>query len=174
MEANEGTSAALRSVAVVAGECCGCPTAAYAPCSTPCRDKSVLPVVGRFVGLYRPQDFDPLAETVPPRYAYESDDSDEFNPFPDQARPTRTQSLKNVRVTIDLAEQTSNGATNTLIIATGDAGKAWATRAELGQQVGRVVVENVQVCSISPLTMVYHYLYRLWLPGWYGLSAFMG
>ncbi|TDL20528.1 hypothetical protein BD410DRAFT_790749 [Rickenella mellea] len=92
------------------------------------------------------QDIDPLADTIPPRYAYESDDEDEFNPFPNQPSKLSQSSSAvphNVNVKIQLG--TAELSVGSLVFASGDAGKTWARGADLGEQVGAAFVENVQV-----------------------------
>ncbi|KAH9475923.1 Myosin regulatory light chain cdc4 [Psilocybe cubensis] len=84
-------------------------------------------------------DVDPLADTVPPRYAIESDEEeDEFNPLhPNPSPPTPTQ--YDVKIVGDLQSG------KPLEVASGDAGRYWARGAQLGEQIGAVYVDKVQI-----------------------------
>jgi len=89
------------------------------------------------------KDVDPLADTVPPRYALESDDEeDEYNPLPS------TSSAPNPTPDVEFAGDFPRG--RDLIIATGDVAKFWARGADLQEQSGGVYVNEVQVCYPSP------------------------
>ncbi|KAG5645964.1 hypothetical protein DXG03_004756 [Asterophora parasitica] len=84
-------------------------------------------------------DIDPLADTVPPRHALESDEEeDEYNPL----RPSNSQSSNQV-ADVKILGQLPPG--RNLVIATGDVAKYWARGAELGEQSGAVYVNNIQV-----------------------------
>ncbi|KAH0579156.1 hypothetical protein J132_03351 [Termitomyces sp. J132] len=83
-------------------------------------------------------DVDPLADTVPPRYAVESDDEDEFNPL-----PTTVSYLDHVTEVKLIPDNLLQG--NNLVIATGEVAKYWAHGANLGVQIGGGYVNNVQV-----------------------------
>ena len=86
------------------------------------------------------QDIDPLADTLPPRYAYESDDEDE----------TGLDSVLSGVVPSTLSAEITflppgSGRTNSggdLIIASGALGVAWARGAELGRQIGQVNMDK--------------------------------
>ncbi|EIM79608.1 uncharacterized protein STEHIDRAFT_126306 [Stereum hirsutum FP-91666 SS1] len=85
-------------------------------------------------------DTDPLQDTVPPRYAIESDEEeDEFNPLSHGkvVREPLTINIKGVGP--------FEGVGNDLIIAFGDAGRSWAQGASLEQQRGGVFVNEIQV-----------------------------
>ena len=86
---------------------------------------------------------DPLAEeTLPPRYAIESDDEDEFNPQSGKPSPEDHE----IQVTI-----TTKIPTNVhLIVASGIAGKTWARGANLKEQSGVISVNGVQVVILNP------------------------
>ena len=88
---------------------------------------------------------DPLAESLPPRYAIESDDEDEFNPLNYDSRPpANPENQVNI---------TGNIPTNVnLIVASGIAGKAWARGANLKEQSGIVSVNGVKVCFDPPMS----------------------
>lgn len=92
---------------------------------------------------------DPLAEeTLPPRYAVESDDEDEFNPLNHHQNGKPPTEEHEIQVTI-----TSGIPTNVnLIIASGIAGKTWARGADLKEQSGIISVNGVKV---NP-TIVHH------------------
>ncbi|KZP27712.1 hypothetical protein FIBSPDRAFT_780625 [Athelia psychrophila] len=88
-------------------------------------------------------DIDPLADTVPPRYAVESDEEeDEYNPLSTSA----SQPVKevNVKLTGDIKQRRGR----TLVVATGHAAKIWAKGANLGEQIGGALVNGVQVALI--------------------------
>ncbi|KAG1717893.1 hypothetical protein EDB19DRAFT_1074764 [Suillus lakei] len=85
-------------------------------------------------------EIDPLADALPPRYAIESDDEDEYNPL-------TTQRADQVPiVTIKIEGQFTPGYP--LVIASGPAGDFWADGAGLGEQQGAVFVNNIQVGSL--------------------------
>jgi len=81
-------------------------------------------------------------ETLPPRYAIESDDEDEFNPLNKIPNPTKEES--EIQVTISPATTTNVG----LIIASGVAGNTWARGANLNEQSGIISVNGVQVALV--------------------------
>jgi hypothetical protein len=88
------------------------------------------------------QNFDPLSDSAPPRYAIESDEEeDEYNPL----------NLKNLDPNdcpsaLSVIVQGNNIPNQKeLIIATGDAGKYWAKGSRLGEQKGSVQVNGVEV-----------------------------
>lgn len=86
------------------------------------------------------QDTDPLQDTVPPRYAIESDEEeDEFNPL-SHGKVVREPLTINIKG-VGPFEVVGND----LIIASGDAGKYWAQGASLEQQRGGVFVNEIQV-----------------------------
>jgi hypothetical protein len=88
----------------------------------------------------RLQNVDPLANSAPPRHAYESDDEDEYDP---SAPTTRPQEGGAESVSVKVAGDLPQGAA--LIAAFGSAGKALARGAKLGEQRGAVFVNDVQV-----------------------------
>ena len=84
------------------------------------------------------QDIDPLSDTVPPRYAVESDEEeDEINPLP--SKPSSQDTTVNVKIAGDLPTG------STVAVATGDVAAFWAKGASLGEQIGAVFVNDVQV-----------------------------
>ncbi|KAG6888435.1 hypothetical protein C0995_008252 [Termitomyces sp. Mi166 len=83
-------------------------------------------------------DVDPLADTVPPRYAVESDEEDEFNPL-----PTTASYLDHVTEVELIPDNLPQG--NNLVIATGEVAKYWARGGNLGVQIGGCYVNKVQV-----------------------------
>lgn len=83
-------------------------------------------------------DVDPLADTVPPRYAIESDEEeDEINPL----HPNRNPEPVTVNVQI-VGETPTN---RPLVVATGDSAAYWAKGARLGEQTGAIGVNGVQI-----------------------------
>lgn len=94
---------------------------------------------------------DPLAEdTLPPRYAIESDDEDEFNPL-------NHQNTKHPEIQVTITTKIPTNVN--LIIASGIAGKIWARGANLKEQFGIISVNGVKVI-LNP-TIVHHDLYKL-------------
>ena len=77
-------------------------------------------------------------ESLPPRYAIESDDEDEFNPLPHH-HPLSSEPQIQVKPTGNISQNAN------LVIATGLAGKTWARGAQLAEQSGEVTVNGVQV-----------------------------
>jgi len=94
--------------------------------------------------FYVRQDIDPLADTVPPRHAVESDEEeDEYNPLSSGAR----SKPKIGDVEVKILGNVEGVEGRKLVIASGEAGKVWARGANLGEQSGAVMVNGVQVCS---------------------------
>ena len=91
------------------------------------------------------QDIDPLADTVPPRHAVESDEEeDEYNPL-----STSTQSKSQVRdVEVNIVGDVKDRVGGALVIVTGEAGRVWTRSGTLGEQSGAVMVNQVQVRSL--------------------------
>jgi hypothetical protein len=85
-------------------------------------------------------EVDPLADTVPPRHAIESDEEeDEFNPLPSSSLS------KAPPPTIDVNIIGQIPLSRGLVVASGDAAKVWAKGAQLGEQSGAVMANGVQV-----------------------------
>ncbi|KAG6811558.1 hypothetical protein H0H92_006862 [Tricholoma furcatifolium] len=84
------------------------------------------------------QDIDPLAETVPPRHAIESDEEDEYNPL-----PTRGTPLDHVFEIKFIPDNLREG--EHLVIAAGDIAKYWAHGADLGEQIGAIYGNKVSI-----------------------------
>jgi hypothetical protein len=88
------------------------------------------------------QEIDPLADTVPPRHAVESDEEeDEYNPLASSVQSKSKAGDAEVKILGDVKRFEGR----TLVIAGGDAGKVWARGAKLGEQSGAVMVNGVQV-----------------------------
>ncbi|KAJ7471307.1 hypothetical protein B0H11DRAFT_1867928 [Mycena galericulata] len=86
-------------------------------------------------------DIDPLADSVPPRHAIESDEEeDEYNPL----RPNPSQSTTKP-VVVQLVGDAVSAPAPGLLVATGAVGAYWARGANLGEQVAAVMVDNFQV-----------------------------
>lgn len=81
-----------------------------------------------------------MADTIPPRHAYESDEEDEFPPPPSVGPGTRLQT--NVDVKILTGDKQEAGA---LIIASGEVGAVWARGASLGEQTGQIMVQATTI-----------------------------
>lgn len=88
---------------------------------------------------------------MPPRYAVESDEEDEYNPL----SSTRDQERDHGRgpgdeATIDVkvvAPDVEGLKEKPMIVASGQLASFWAAGAQLGEQIGAVFVNNVQVRS---------------------------
>ncbi|KAG2124374.1 hypothetical protein DEU56DRAFT_827498 [Suillus clintonianus] len=85
-------------------------------------------------------EIDPLADGLPPRYAIESDDEDEYNPLTTQ--PTDQGPVINIKI----EGQFTPGYP--LVIASDPAGNFWADGADLGEQHGAIFVNHIQVGSL--------------------------
>ncbi|PPR07881.1 hypothetical protein CVT24_005618 [Panaeolus cyanescens] len=85
-------------------------------------------------------DIDPLQESVPPRYAIESDEEeDEFNPLSIASSAAKAKAPPEIKIIGEFKP----GAD--LIFASSEAGKVWGTGADLGEQIGAAYVNNNQV-----------------------------
>lgn len=84
-----------------------------------------------------------MADALPPRYAIESDDEDEYNPLTTQ----RADQVPIVKIKIE--GHFTTGCP--LVIASGPAGNFWADGADLGEQQGAIFVNNIQVSTCSRL-----------------------
>ncbi|KAH9048050.1 hypothetical protein EDB84DRAFT_1459094 [Lactarius hengduanensis] len=85
-----------------------------------------------------------LSDTAAPRYGYESDEEDQLNPLLNRPiqRPTH--------VSIQ-GYPSSDQPPEVIIIASGEAGKAWAQGAHLGEQRATVIVDELAVgCIFLP------------------------
>ncbi|KAJ7653303.1 hypothetical protein DFH06DRAFT_1205270 [Mycena polygramma] len=84
-------------------------------------------------------DTDPLADSVPPRHAIESDEEeDEYNPLrPQPSLPTP--------IDVQLVGTVPPSPATGLIVAAGGVGKYWARGADLGEQIAAVMVNEIQV-----------------------------
>lgn len=91
------------------------------------------------------QDIDPLQDTVPPRYAIESDEEeDEFNPLRiASSGSTKPKALPEIKIVGEFKQ----GAD--LIFASSKTGRVWGTGADLGEQIGAAYVNNSQVCAVQ-------------------------
>ncbi|KAJ7489551.1 hypothetical protein FB451DRAFT_1081218 [Mycena latifolia] len=84
-------------------------------------------------------DIDPLADTVPPRHAIESDEEeDEYNPLRPQSSIAKPV---DVEVVGDLSPVPAAG----LLVASSALAKFWARGANLGEQIAAVMVNKIQV-----------------------------
>ncbi|KAJ7231285.1 hypothetical protein B0H12DRAFT_211030 [Mycena haematopus] len=84
-------------------------------------------------------DTDPLADSVPPRHAIESDEEeDEYNPL-------RPQTNLAMPVDVQVVGTVTPVPVAGLVVCTGIIGKYWARGAELGEQIAAVIVNKVQV-----------------------------
>lgn len=100
-----------------------------------------------YIQIMSRQDIDPLADTLGPRYAYESDDEDETGlaTISSGAAPdVQAIEISFLPPTNDKKPEEGGGV---LIVASGAAGAVWARGAALGQQVGQVNVNKRAVSS---------------------------
>jgi len=88
--------------------------------------------------LLIPQSVDFLNDTSANRYAYESDDEDQLNPL------TRHLVQRTARITIQ-GDAHPGISVETIIVASGEAGKAWYQGAQLGEQRAAVMVDDSTV-----------------------------
>ncbi|KAF5366242.1 hypothetical protein D9758_005744 [Tetrapyrgos nigripes] len=84
-------------------------------------------------------DIDPLADTVPPRYAVESDEEDEYNPLEPKTAESEPVTTPEIKLAGSIPKD------RPLIFASGDAGKYWAKGIKLGEQAGSIYVNKIQV-----------------------------
>ncbi|KAJ6551606.1 hypothetical protein B0H19DRAFT_1158261 [Mycena capillaripes] len=83
-------------------------------------------------------DTDPLADSVPPRHAIESDEEeDEYNPLRPQPTPTP--------IDVQLVGSVTPIPAAGLVVVAGSVGKYWGRGADLGEQVAAVMVNKIQV-----------------------------
>jgi hypothetical protein len=88
------------------------------------------------------QEIDPLADALPPRYAIESDDEDEYNPLSTREPADAVPAVHTI-----FEGQFTTG--NPLVIVSGPAGRFWVDGADLGEQQGAIFINNVQVSTCS-------------------------
>lgn len=81
-----------------------------------------------------------MADTIPPRHAYESDEEDEFPPPPSVGTGTHLQSNVEVKILTGYKQEAG-----TLIIASGEVGAVWARGASLGEQTGQIMVQATTI-----------------------------
>ncbi|KAH7905724.1 hypothetical protein BJ138DRAFT_1017328, partial [Hygrophoropsis aurantiaca] len=84
------------------------------------------------------QEIDPLGDTLPPRYAIESDDEDEYNPI-----SSTRESGSSVDLNIRFAGNIKQGSPS--FIVSGNTGREWARGAKLGEQRGAIYVNEIQI-----------------------------
>lgn len=77
---------------------------------------------------------------MPPRYAVESDEEDEYNPLESASAEDKTE------LELKIVGEIPQG--KPLIVASGLAGRCWARGADLGEQVGGVYVNQICVRSL--------------------------
>ncbi|KAF9244272.1 hypothetical protein BU15DRAFT_42335, partial [Melanogaster broomeanus] len=86
------------------------------------------------------QELDPLADAVPPRYAVESDDEDEYNPL-----SSKTGSDQCPGVNVEFKSIYQIPSRRPLVVVSGEAGANWARIANLGEQQVGIYVNNLLV-----------------------------
>ncbi|KAF8661647.1 hypothetical protein AX16_001289 [Volvariella volvacea WC 439] len=85
-------------------------------------------------------DIDPLADAGPARHIIESDDEDEFNPLPHATEEVPPPEQVQVKLVGTIPKDK-----NKLVVATRLPGTHWARGADLGEQIGGVAVNGVQM-----------------------------
>lgn len=95
--------------------------------------------------LFISQNVDFLGDTSANRYAYESDDEDQLNPLTDHSVH------RTARVTIQ-GDAHPGKSVETIIVASGEAGKTWAQGAQLGEQRAAVLVDDSTVTRLRLAT----------------------
>ena len=112
---------------------------------------------------HHPQNVELLSDTAAPRHDYDSDEEDQLNPLSNRSiqRPTCV-SIQGYPSAGHLPE--------VVIIASGEAGKAWARGAQLGEQRAVVIVDELAVTLILLMTTSHiDILYKvgcIFLPFW--------
>ncbi|KLO15196.1 DUF300-domain-containing protein [Schizopora paradoxa] len=102
----------------------------------------------RHFGFAHHEQTDPLADVVPPRHAYESDDEDEFDPNSTPEGLPGLRPIKNYKpLTIDFPHSITESE-DPLLIALGPLGRTWAMGANLGDSIGRVGLDRVGYLAI--------------------------
>lgn len=88
---------------------------------------------------------DLLSDTSANRCAYESDDEDQSNPL------THHAIQRIARITIQ-GDAFPGKSVKTIIVASGEAGKAWAQGAQLGEQRAVILVDDSTVTCLRLAT----------------------
>ncbi|EAU86778.2 hypothetical protein CC1G_09903 [Coprinopsis cinerea okayama7 len=78
-----------------------------------------------------------MVNTLPPRYAVESDEEDEFNHAPSSSSPPRKIDVAYLGPDVEKGKD--------LVIASGVAAAVWARGAHLGEQIGAITVNKIQI-----------------------------
>lgn len=86
-----------------------------------------------------------MADTIPPRHAYESDEEDEFPPPPSRFPTGVNELLSKLDVIIVSGINQDKG---TLIVASGEVGAVWAGGASLGRQVGQISIQATTIALV--------------------------
>ncbi|KDQ16649.1 hypothetical protein BOTBODRAFT_144435 [Botryobasidium botryosum FD-172 SS1] len=92
-------------------------------------------------------DIDPLQDSAPPRYAVESDDSEDelgSGVYPERIRP---QYKTNVVIRFGW----SGEGQRPMVVGVGAAGRAWAAGLELGQPLSQIELDDTQVGEVYQL-----------------------
>jgi len=84
-------------------------------------------------------DTDPALDLHPPRYAVESDSEDEYDQ--NVHRPPRKAESHNIELSVDSAMPSGSK----LLVLCGHAGDEWTRGIKLGEQVGRLLYEDLEV-----------------------------
>jgi hypothetical protein len=94
------------------------------------------------------QDFDPLQDTIPPRYALESDTEDE-ELYPGAAkRQTKPVSQCEVTVWWTSTPVENSLKKRTLLVGIGEPGAVWGKGLQLGDKLGGALLNDEEVCVV--------------------------
>jgi len=94
------------------------------------------------------QDVDPLQDTIPPRYALESDSEDE-ELYPGAAK-RQTKPVPPCEVTVRWtgAPLGNSLEKRTLLVGIGEPGAVWGKGLRLGDQLGCALLNEEEVCVV--------------------------
>jgi hypothetical protein len=103
------------------------------------------------------QNVELLSDTAAPRHGYDSDEEDQLNPLFNRPIQRPTCVFIQGYPSVDHLPEV-------VIIASGEAGKAWARGAQLGEQRAVVIVDELAVTRILLMTTSHiDILYKGWL-----------
>ncbi|KAF8513045.1 hypothetical protein JB92DRAFT_3116621 [Gautieria morchelliformis] len=97
----------------------------------------------------RDQEIEPFQDTIPPRHQVESDESDE-DIYPSSGVGERTAQRSVNKVVVHLKGPQEKR--QPLVVVLGEAGRQWAKGTKLGEVKGRVLIDNIEVASVSMLS----------------------
>ena len=94
------------------------------------------------------QDVDPLQDTIPPRYALESDSEDE-ELYPGAAK-RRTKPLPQCEITVRWTGASPGNSLEkrTLVVGIGEPGAVWGQGLQLEDKLGGALLNDEEVCVV--------------------------